>query len=170
MHSSTSCCSRKPEFPCAQCTPLLHGISWKKHANPSSSWQQCIISTWFQTKSVLTSCGGTQYLCQGQSTPQWPTCLLPFRDRKPAYPTPRPVPPLCQTWKQDIAARKGHQVPTKPVGKRALPKEGNNNATPAPQVLLHLLRLEADREVELPPLHQMEREVVKMSENCGQKI
>ena len=119
---------------------------------------------------MLTSCGGTQYLCQGQSTPQWPTCLLPVQDRKPAFPTPRPVLLLCQTWKQDVTARKGHHVPKKPVGQGAFPKEGDNNTTPVPQVLLHLLRLEADREVELPPLHQMEREVVGMSENCGQKI
>ena len=61
-------------------------------------------------------------------------------------------------------------MPETPVGKRALPEEGDNDTAPVPEVLLHLLRLEADREVELPPLHPMERKLTGKSENCGQKI
>ena len=46
------------------------------------------------------------------------------------------------------------------MGERALPKEGNNDTAPVSEVFLHFLRLEADWKVELPPLHQMERELV----------
>ena len=52
-----------------------------------------------------------------------------------------------------------------PVGKRTLPKKGNNQAPPVSEVLFHFLRLEADWKVEPPPLHPMEREVRKKSEN-----
>ena len=111
------------------------------------------------TKLVLTSCGGTQYLCQSQSSLQSPIGLLPFQDRKPVCPKLRRVLHLSQTWEQDIVKEeeKCHKTP---VGKRALPEEGNDDTAPVPEVLLHLIRLEADREVELPPLHRMERERV----------
>ena len=55
------------------------------------------------------------------------------------------------------------------MGKRTLPKKGNNQAPPVSEVLFHLLRLEADWKVEPPPLHPMEREVRK-SLKIGKKF